>query len=78
MYREVFQKNNISMVTLYPLYYLLNCSLFGRLGFGKVKKFGRKLDNRLAPVYYYFDGIISSVKKNNLKIIVAKKMDWEN
>ncbi len=72
-YEEEFGKNGISIEAVYPLYYLLNRPIFGDILKGPLAKLGRGLDNSLAPLFYYLDGAIVSVKRSNLKLIVARK-----
>ncbi|MGV7223495.1 MAG: class I SAM-dependent methyltransferase [Nitrospinales bacterium] len=72
-YREVLQNNDISIISAYPVYYLLNRYLLGSLLSGKMGKLGKKADNMLASLYYFLDGFIMSKKRSNLKLIVARK-----
>lgn len=72
-YDEGFGKNDISIEAVYPLYYLLNRPIFGCIIKGALDKLGRGLDNSLAPLYYYLDGVLVSVKRSNLRLIVARK-----
>lgn len=76
-YREILQNNDISIISVYPVYYLLNRCLLGSILSGKMGKLGRKADNLMAPLYYFLDGFIMSMKRSNLKLIVARK-NWKN
>ena len=72
-YKEILQNNDISIISAYPVYYLLNRYLLGSVFSGKMGELGKKADNILAPLYYFFDGFIMSMKRSNLKLIVAQK-----
>jgi hypothetical protein len=68
------EKNGVTIIAIYPLYYLLNRQLLGMTKISGLQKIGMILDDLFAPIYYYLDGIFLSPKRNNLSLIVAKKV----
>lgn len=67
-YENVLSKNGFEIITILPLYYLLNRPIFG-----KFHHSGIKADNLFAPIYYFLDKLFIS-QKGNLKLIVVKKV----
>jgi len=68
VYENVLSKNGCKIITILPLYHLLNRSIFGKLPY-----LGIKIDNLLAPIYYLLDYLFIS-QQGNLNLLVAKKM----
>jgi len=68
-YEEVLSKNGFEILTILPIYYLLNRPIFG-----KFHRLGIKEDNLFAPIYYYLDSFLLPHKRSNLNLIVAKKV----
>ncbi len=77
-YRQVFQENDAEIIAIYPLYFLLNRPIFGKIKNSKLRQAAGKLDNFLAPLYYFLDGLLMSLTHCNLKLIVAKKNQKPN
>ena len=67
-YEVILKKRGCKIVKIIPLYYLLNQPIFG-----KIHYWGIKIDNLLAPIYYYLDGFLLTYKRSNLKLIIAKR-----
>jgi len=72
-YENIFADYAIQGLAKYPLYYLLNRSIFGSL-LGRIRsKTASALDNILAPIYYSLDKILLSERNSNLNLVLAKK-----
>ena len=67
--KKMLTENGIEIIAMLPLYYLLNRPIFG-----KIHHFGINIDNLLAPIYYYLDSFLLSYRRNNLNLIIAKKV----
>lgn len=74
-YELILEKCGAKVISVYPLYYLLNKEIFASLENVFFKKIIRKLDNLFSPIYFYLDGILLSSRRNNLNLIIAKKMN---
>ncbi len=74
IYEATLDENGVKVIAIYPLYYLLNQPILGMTKIEWLRKTGIILDNLFAPIYYYLDGIFLSPKRNNLNLIVAKKV----
>lgn len=73
-YKATLDENGVKIVEIYPLYYLLNRPILGMAKIVGLREIGITLDNLFAPIYYYLDGIFLSSKRNNLSLVVAKKV----
>jgi len=69
MYEKILTENGFQIITILPLYLFLNRPIFG-----KCHRLWIKIDNLFAPIYYYLDQTLLSLKKGNLNLIVAKKV----
>jgi len=74
IYQETLEDNHVRIIATYPLYYLLSRPILGMTKIKGLRRIGISLDNLFAPIYYYLDGIFLSPKRNNLSLIVAKKV----
>ena len=74
IYKAILKENDAEIIAIYPLYYLLNRLIFGRVKLVDLQKMGLSLDNLFAPIYYHLDRVLLSPKRNNLNLIVAKKV----
>ncbi len=73
-YKASLDENGVKIVEIYPLYYLLNRPILSMTKIVGLREVGIILDNLFAPIYYYLDGISLSPGRNNLNLIVAKKV----
>jgi 2-polyprenyl-3-methyl-5-hydroxy-6-metoxy-1,4-benzoquinol methylase len=69
LYEKLLNENYFEIISVYPLYYFLNRPIFSKFG-----TCGLKIDNLCAPLYYYLDSFFLTPKKNNLNVIVARKV----
>lgn len=74
IYEVVLEENGVKVLAIYPLYYLLNRPILGRLTSRFSRKIGIMIDNLFAPIYYIWDGIFLSEERNNLNLMVARKI----
>ncbi len=72
VYEEIFNKNSINTILVFPMYYLLNRPIFAKWAGTWLEKIGY-LDNLLAPGYYMLDGVLLSSKRKNLDLIMVRK-----
>ncbi len=69
IYETTLEKNSVRIITVFPIYCLLNRPMFGL-----INKRGLQIDNLLGSIYYYLDGVFLSPKRSNLNLVVAKKV----
>lgn len=72
-YDRVFSKLNIKIISVEPIYCLLNKLIFGALNINRFSNIGIKMDELLSPLYYFLDYILIKICKGNLNLLVAKK-----
>jgi cyclopropane fatty-acyl-phospholipid synthase-like methyltransferase len=72
-YEKIFNRFDIKVLTIEPLYFLLNKLIFSSLGINKFANIGIKIDEFFSPVYYFIDSVLRKVCKGNLNLLVAKK-----
>jgi len=69
IYDTTLGEYSIRIITIFPICYFLNRPIFR-----SINKCGLLIDNLLASIYFYLDGVFLSPKRSNLNLIVAKKV----
>jgi len=72
-YQVTFKENNLDILCIYPLYYLLNQQIFGKINILGFRRIGKRLDSTFSPLYYFLDNFLLSLKRSNLNLLVATK-----
>jgi SAM-dependent methyltransferase len=72
-YIEILSSLNFEISEIAPMYHCLNHSIFGGGKNDRLRTLGHKIDNRLAPLYYYIDAFVLSERKSNLKMAIDRK-----
>jgi hypothetical protein len=69
IYEKILMENGFEIISILPIYCLLNRPIFGQF-----HHLGIKIDNLFAPIYYYFDGFLLLHNRSNLNLIVGRKI----
>lgn len=74
IYKTILDKTGFVIIGIWPLYYLLNRPILGIENIPTLRNIGIRLDNIFAPIYFVLDSVLLSPRRNNLGLMIAKKV----
>ena len=74
IYKTILDKTGFIIIGIWPLYCLLNRPILGIGNIPTLRNIGIRLDNIFAPIYFVLDSVLLSPRRNNLGLMIAKKV----